>query len=654
MKNNRSVQANNNIIDSIINTGSISNSVIQICSESEACFGLHVIDKDYFKKNNGNFEEWKSGYPFNIFAIKEKLEFRREKVLSDVRKLLESNHKIMLIGERGTSKSTVLMEIVCDYLDMGYWALYNDRDDLTNSDMAVKFIKGLLKSGKKIIVAVDDVHKAGKAAIFSIIEEMEWYTNTENLRFILTAEQPEYTKFSRIVPEAHGLSFEKLNDEILCPNFKKEMPLFNKEDIKNFIRLYWGTKRNFIPFSDKTLDELSEGELDQFSEILLNDYTKGNATMVKFFVVMGGRGGLDKDVKERYRKYLQGSPEKIKTMFIVSLLRFADFDVTNDFLEKLSLLSPFAKSLNHAMLYRQSGHWDTIESSWSREFMDFMFNQSDEEIFDENKTLLWEAFDSILLLDNEDGKVEFLHSLVLYGNWIPLKEVESKVRSRIESSTYHLTSKTMACLLSIIGNAWRHPMDGKSDLNRAFVCLNEATEIDPDYEYSWLDKGDILWDLGKRNEALECYDKAIKINPNNAYFWAHKGDCLRTLGKTEEALRTYSEGIKKNPTYHNLWGARGSLLWNSGRVDEAIANYKEALETNPTWSHTWYYKASLEAQQNYIDDALKDLRKAIELDERFAKYALEDKDFEAIKNDERFKAIVNSEKTPTANHSSKK
>jgi ABC-type oligopeptide transport system ATPase subunit len=80
----------------------------------------------------------------------------------------------LIVGESGTSKSTILMEIIYDYYDQGYEILWN-RDDASMKEgiPIINFIKDLLKNdGSKVLVAVDNVNDERTSAIFYVMDQI--------------------------------------------------------------------------------------------------------------------------------------------------------------------------------------------------------------------------------------------------------------------------------------------------------------------------------------------------------------------------------------------------------------------------------------------------------------------------------------------------
>ena len=91
--------------------------------------GLQLIydDGDFKKDSNTsvNFKEWLDGFQFNLKSIYYEREFRRNNLLSKIKTRLENNSRFLILGTSGTSKSVILMEVLCDYLKQGYRILHN-------------------------------------------------------------------------------------------------------------------------------------------------------------------------------------------------------------------------------------------------------------------------------------------------------------------------------------------------------------------------------------------------------------------------------------------------------------------------------------------------------------------------------------------------
>ena len=86
-------------------------------------YGLNWLAKDYFefhKSSSNDLDNWRKGFAFELPSIKSRQELRREGLIDDIKARLENEKKILIIGPSGSSKSTILMELICDYFDAGY------------------------------------------------------------------------------------------------------------------------------------------------------------------------------------------------------------------------------------------------------------------------------------------------------------------------------------------------------------------------------------------------------------------------------------------------------------------------------------------------------------------------------------------------------
>jgi 1-aminocyclopropane-1-carboxylate deaminase/D-cysteine desulfhydrase-like pyridoxal-dependent ACC family enzyme len=79
----------------------------------------------------------------------------------------------LILGQSGSSKTTILMELICDYFDEGYQVLYNDgMTEIRNVDGLMNFIEDILANDKKILVAIDNAHKEKTYSIFYFIDKL--------------------------------------------------------------------------------------------------------------------------------------------------------------------------------------------------------------------------------------------------------------------------------------------------------------------------------------------------------------------------------------------------------------------------------------------------------------------------------------------------
>jgi tetratricopeptide (TPR) repeat protein len=133
----------------------------------------------------------------------------------------------------------------------------------------------------------------------------------------------------------------------------------------------------------------------------------------------------------------------------------------------------------------------------------------------------------------------------------------------------------------------------------------------------------------------------VKPNKDSCHFW--KGFALVELGRYEEAIAAYDDALKIKPDKHEALYNKGVALGRLGRIEEAIAAFDDALKIKPDKHEALYNKACAYALQNQLEPALDHLAQAIQLNtDRYCEMAKTDSDFDAIRDDPRFQALLHS------------
>ncbi|MGC1929244.1 MAG: hypothetical protein WA667_09740, partial [Candidatus Nitrosopolaris sp.] len=191
------------------------------------------------------------------------------------------------MGQPGCSKSTILMELMCDYFDAGYEVLCNyGMTGIRNADGLVNFIEDVLKNDNKILVAIDNAHNEKTYSLFYFIDKVSNSLLTKKLKIIMTARQPDFDWLLDGLDKVEEEIRKSIRKLYADPNFIYQLPYFTKEEINEFVKRYSGIVDEKI--NDKITEEIY-------------DYTKGDPVMVKFSVF--GKG-LGQDVAEASSRYL--------------------------------------------------------------------------------------------------------------------------------------------------------------------------------------------------------------------------------------------------------------------------------------------------------------------------------------------------------------
>ncbi len=152
---------------------------------------------------------------------------------------------------------------------------------------------------------------------------------------------------------------------------------------------------------------------------------------------------------------------------------------------------------------------------------------------------------------------------------------------------------------------------------------------------------------GKYEEAIKWYDKVLEVDPKNIYALTSKLILFDALGlrkelisEADKAINIYDEIINNDQNNTGAWIAKGIILSLLVKYDEAIKCYDKVLEVDPKNTRALYNKACAKARQGRVDESLALLKEAISLQSKFKEIAKEDRAFNGLKNDMRFKALV--------------
>ena len=526
--------------------GNIIGKDISIVINQAHDYGLNLLSSNYFndyRSTEQDLKDWKNGFSFKLEAIKQKMEYRRD-IIDKIKEKLENERRLIIVGESGTSKSTILMEIICEYFDNDYKVLYNFGEiEILNVIELVQFVEGLLNGNNRVLIAVDNVHNERTAAIFYILDKLSNHHLSKNLLFALTARLPEFDWFvnDRLnkVNESYRESIRKF---VQVSKYRYELEPFTTNEIEEFMKMYHD--RGGITGSREKPSNLAAQIFDN---------TKGLPIMVKFYVF--GKG-LEEDVEDRYYRYLtyvptaveqQSDLTRIQAMLICALLDISNLPITDKLLEKMGILST-AYDLENAMLYQYSeGLWKTLHPRWDIELLSFLYSGNNKSILLRRKEDLKKALDSIFKISDESITASTIQTLydIASSKKIPINIVESST-----DMPDYLSSETKfnLYLLGVVLTYRNLQMYAEM-----LSYCNRALELKPGDATALNAKALSLGLMGDYEEARKCCDEIIKIDRNDVGAWTNKGLALNGLRKYDEALECWKKAVEIDDNYVDKW-----------------------------------------------------------------------------------------------------
>ena len=564
------IDGNGNIIGK--NVSIVINELSQDC-------GLTLLHPNHFIENadtEENVQQWREkGYQFSLEAVYKHNEFRREKILKEIRDKLEDKKRLLILGESGTSKTTLLKEIICDYFDKNYRVLYNLGDDIVkDANTITEKIKGLAYANNRVLVVIDDVHSHNNHLIFSVIKKLQPLNKEkkDNILFLLAARQPDYDWVFEKNLWNDTDSIENV-EELFNENYKYQIPYFELDEVKDFIFKYGIFLSEYRKY--KTIEQNA-------NEIF--EDTNGYPIMVRFSVL---NEGLDVHVKKMYRDYLVDNnipnANKLRMVFLSSLFDISNVILKDEMLQQFALLDA-AEDLKNTIIKKTGDIWKTIHGKWDMQLFRHVFSLK------YNLYLVEKSFNEItkdiILKDNITNfeKISVLNTIYYIFTTekvITLNTLEKILDiSDIENKLDDFSK--MIFYSNVIGVSYQESNRCEDAIN----FFDKALKIKPDFVEALNNKGYALYNLRKYNEVIEWYDKALKINPKLTSTLNNKGLYFKNKRNYNESIEYFDKALEIKPDFVDALYNKGNVLSYLGKYNESIEYFDKALEINPKSTST--------------------------------------------------------------------
>ena len=170
--------------------------------------------------------------------------------------------------------------------------------------------------------------------------------------------------------------------------------------------------------------------------------------------------------------------------------------------------------------------------------------------------------------------------------------------------------------------------------------IAEGAQSKEEASQLWFEQGNILAVDQDFDSAIASYDNAISLKPDLHQAWFNRGLALSALDQHEAAIASYDNAISLKPNLHKAWNHRGLALDTLGRHEAAIASYDKAIEVKPDYTEAYYNKARCYSLQRTAEKAAKALQQAIELNPECREMSKTDSDFDNIRENAQFQALL--------------
>ncbi len=177
----------------------------------------------------------------------------------------------------------------------------------------------------------------------------------------------------------------------------------------------------------------------------------------------------------------------------------------------------------------------------------------------------------------------------------------------------------------------------------ALADFNRALELRPDAPFALAGRGTTYIDLERYDDALADFNRALELVPDAPLILICRSVAYGDLERYDDALADNNRALELRPDDPLAFNSLGATHAKLKRYDDALADFNRSLELRPDHPATLYDLACLFSLWRKTDDALTYLEKAIKGDEKYREDAKTDEDFDNIRDDPRFKKLMESD-----------
>ncbi len=158
-------------------------------------------------------------------------------------------------------------------------------------------------------------------------------------------------------------------------------------------------------------------------------------------------------------------------------------------------------------------------------------------------------------------------------------------------------------------------------LEKAFVQIEKALEINPQYKEALFEKGKLEVEMGQHQEALSSFYKVLDLLDNPPPGIENIREFERA-GYFEEAASELSRQLKMDPDYGAVHVDLGKEYFNANNLEQAEKELRKGLYLSPQFADGHYYLALCLRRKGDLHGALDHLNEALELNPFYAEATL--------------------------------
>ncbi len=615
--------------------------------------GLDLLTSDFFDRyvsNERNLENWKRGFDFELQDIKSNKHYKRTDLTNKILDELEDQNALLITGIQGVGKTTTLMDLTCELFDKGKTVLYNfDNSDFPVFSELIDWFEELLQNDDELYVIVDNVHLPNMSIIFHLWDKLSSHVKAKNVKFLLSARQPEYDKLVHnklylVDLEKHRESIRKFN---LRPERMIKIPIFSVSEIREFLLTYLEVGQVHFELKESEVPVIDNPENPDGLYIFLEKVTGGLPIYLKYFA-FNQNDGIIQDIQRIVERHLY-STDNLEAYIISAILDISDIRITDDLMHTLSIEKEVHELLDIVIKKKSDNAYSTMHSIWNLLFFEYVSQKNElymrvnifKRVFeriantsierDVIKTLqtiymyykkfhltpeiLEKSFVLPATLSNEsrcfalgtfmispfrenrvlDKVIDLCEkALELDSNFIPALINKSAAHNDLKQYSLALLTSQRILNLDISNvSGWINKglaLGGLKDHSHALCCLEKALQINPMNAETWYNKGNIYFKMGLYRLAINCYDKCQDLDPRHVHSFVNKGVTLFEMRDYNSAIDSFEGAEKLDPTNLNCKNGKGLCYFEQGRMDDALIIFDCVILKDPYYVEAWRNK----------------------------------------------------------------
>lgn len=183
----------------------------------------------------------------------------------------------------------------------------------------------------------------------------------------------------------------------------------------------------------------------------------------------------------------------------------------------------------------------------------------------------------------------------------------------------------------------------KKDYDSAIKNFKSALAVNPNYVQAILNLGETYLAKGDFETAEKVVLEATKMEPYNDAVYFVLGNIYSEAKSYEKCIQAFERTILINPSSLDARNNLANVYMKQNNVDKAIEEFEAILTMNPNYATAYYNLACAYSLKKETSYSLEYLDRAISLDVTLKEVAKNDSDFNNIKNNRKFKELIELE-----------